>query len=161
MSFTREDVDRFWARVDRSGGPDACWPWKLSQARIGYGQWKLRGKNLAPHRVAFELTNGPVPAGKYVCHTCDNPPCCNPVHLFAGTAADNARDMWAKGRAKIYRGGTPGEQNWRARLTEVQVVEIRRLHRRGVSLESLARVAGVSKAAICHVVARRSWRHVA
>ena len=87
---------QFWARVDTSGGPDACWPWQGARLPRGYG--KMTGAGYA-HRIAWELENGPVPAGMYVCHHCDNPPCCNPAHLFTGDAAANNADMDAKGRS--------------------------------------------------------------
>lgn len=100
---------RFWERVDTSAGPEGCWPWTGSTQGKGHGQ-VYRGpcRKSAPHkahRVAWELTHGPIPAGLFVCHHCDNPPCCNPAHLYVGTAADNARDMFARGRARP--GGRP------------------------------------------------------
>ena len=87
--------DVFWKSVDRTGGPDACWPWTGFKDDDGYGRY---GRQRA-HRVAYKLAIGPIPAGFLVRHvTCDNPPCCNPVHLAIGTAADNSADMVAKGR---------------------------------------------------------------
>lgn len=87
-------IDRFWARVDRSGGPDACWPWTgKSTMRYGYGllTWKQRLVNAA--RLAYELVVGPIPAGLDLLHSCDNPPCCNPKHLRPGTHMENMIDM--------------------------------------------------------------------
>jgi hypothetical protein len=87
----------FWTAVDQSGGSDACWPWQRHRNPEGYGVTKLAGFRRA-HRLAWCLTNGPIPDGMLVCHTCDNPPCCNPAHLFLGTESDNRQDMLAKGR---------------------------------------------------------------
>lgn len=67
----------------------------------GYGRIKVAGKMPYAHRVAYEVWVGPVPEGLCVCHHCDNPACINPDHLFVGTATDNMRDMWAKGRGNI------------------------------------------------------------
>lgn len=95
---------RFWSKVisKRHG---ECWEWKNSTiTRRGYGRFKLGGKGLAPHRVSYEIANGPIPEGMYVCHTCDNRGCVNPDHLWLGTPGDNVRDMHAKGR---FRGGSP------------------------------------------------------
>jgi len=91
---------RFWARVDR-GGPDDCWPWTATMLASGYG-WVHApevGEERA-HRVAWVLTIGPIPEGQVACHRCDNPPCCNPGHLFLGTQAANVADRDEKGRGR-------------------------------------------------------------
>lgn len=93
---------RFSSKVDRSGGPAACWPWKGAwRTEKGYGRIlkdRRKGRALRAHRVAWELAHGPIPLGLCVCHACDNPPCCNPAHLFLGTMLDNNRDRDAKDR---------------------------------------------------------------
>lgn len=92
---------RFWAKVDASGGSDACWPWTGSKKEKGYGQVSRNNRQQRVHRVAYEFHNGPIPAGLFVCHSCDNPPCCNPKHLWLGSASDNSADMRNKGRSKM------------------------------------------------------------
>lgn len=89
---------RFWQHVDQSGGLFACWPWTGATFHWGHGAVKVNGRPWGAHRIAWELTNGPVPVGLQINHHCDNPPCCNPSHLFLGTQMDNVRDMIAKGR---------------------------------------------------------------
>lgn len=96
---------RFWAQVDMRSGIWECWEWTGARLPRGYGfAWdNAVGANRLAHRLAWELTNGPIPDDLWVLHRCDNPPCVRPDHLFLGTAADNAHDMMAKGRGRRQR----------------------------------------------------------
>lgn len=96
-NLTETNVLRFTTKVDTTPGPDACWPWKAYRDRHGYGKINIRGDVHYASRIAFLLANDDWPAA--VCHRCDNPPCCNPAHLFGGTQVDNYRDMERKGRS--------------------------------------------------------------
>lgn len=87
--------ERFWLNVEKSAG---CWEWIGAKRSTGYGQIVKDHRNYLAHRVAWELTNGPIPDGMFVCHHCDNRTCVRPDHLFLGTTTDNMRDMVAKGR---------------------------------------------------------------
>lgn len=96
-----EFLAAFWARVDRSAGPEACWPWLGASSGAGYGVVQKPGDRTqhGTHRIALVLRLGrDLAPGELACHHCDNPPCCNPDHLFPGSVADNARDASAKGR---------------------------------------------------------------
>jgi hypothetical protein len=93
----RLTVEQFWAKVDVRG-PEECWEWKRRRSHRGYGETRWGGKTERANRRAWLLVNGPIPIGVSVLHHCDNPPCCNPAHLFLGTHTDNMRDMAAKGR---------------------------------------------------------------
>jgi hypothetical protein len=79
---------------------NGCWVWTGRVNHKGYGKISWNGKESRVHRVVYEHFRGSVPEGLQVCHHCDNPPCCNPEHLFAGTALDNEWDKIAKGRRK-------------------------------------------------------------
>ena len=78
--------------------PNGCIEWTRSTTKFGYGQIAVEGHTTTTHRLAWKLANGPIPDGMHVLHHCDNPPCCNPEHLFVGTHADNMADRDKKGR---------------------------------------------------------------
>lgn len=154
----RPAEERFWNKVDRSGGPDACWPWLAALNGIGYGVFGLprRGSgNIGAHRFAYELLNGPIPAGLFVCHRCDVRHCCNPRHLFLGTNSDNMRDCARKGRCH------PGEQNAAAKMTAEQVQAMRALHADGnTMIKDIAAQFGLSPSATHNIIRRKTWQHV-
>ena len=90
---------KFWAKVDKGDGA-GCWLWTGKTNRDGYGVLTRQRKGWFAHRYSWTLANGDIPDGMMACHTCDNPPCIRPDHLFLGTRADNLRDMRAKGRGR-------------------------------------------------------------
>ena len=96
-----DPVDRFWRKVDKSPGPDSCWPWTGAGHRDGYGRAHFLGRDkiAIAHRLAYKLSNGDITEGMDVLHYCDNRICCNPAHLWLGTHLDNMLDMCSKGRA--------------------------------------------------------------
>ena len=96
----------------------------------------------------------PIPAGLGVCHHCDNPPCCNPRHLFLGTATDNMRDAVRKGRIAT------GERNGRAKLTEAQVLEIRAAVAAGETQRSQVARFDCNFQTVSKIIRRHSWRHI-
>lgn len=149
----------FWAKVQKSG-PDDCWPWTRKRNSDGYGLFARRGfgqKGLPrwyAHRMAWALAKGD-PGEMCVLHSCDNPPCCNPAHLFLGTRSDNNRDRDLKGRR---RNGGPGGKK---KLTAHDVREIRtRYSAGGVSQHRLGVEYGVHQTTILAVLRRKTWEHV-
>lgn len=155
----RPEADRFWEKVDTSGGEDACWLWTASLDGKGYGQFTRRDRSQArSHRIAWEFTHGPLTSDQVLCHTCDNPRCCNPAHLFIGTQADNIADMHKKKRWSPTP--SPGSRNGNARYTEDQVREIRRLRAEGMSRAEIAARFGVTVGSIKNILSKARWKHV-
>lgn len=96
-------MDKFWKQV-AIGEPSACWEWQGSRSSKRYGRFFDAGTEVGAHRKAWELANGePVPADLNVCHSCDNPPCCNPAHLRVDTASGNMQERDAKRRGNNSR----------------------------------------------------------
>jgi hypothetical protein len=157
--------ERFWNRVDKSGGEDACWIWLGASSKKGYGHLSYRenGKMrwMGAHRMAFILTHGPIPDAMFVCHKCDNPPCCNSRHHFLGSGADNLRDAAIKGRmidSATTEGRARGEGHGRAKLTAADAVEVVCLYRdAGLSLSKIGTRFGVTAKTIHAVVTGRTW----
>lgn len=161
------DAKRFHSSFDRTG---KCWPWKLASTAAGYGRFRLRPKTLLAHRVAWELANGPIPAGMCVLHKCDNPKCCNPAHLFLGTKAENNDDRDKKERqAKGDRSGRRlhaknwpiGEKHPEAKITTESVRAIRAAYAAGgCSQQQLADRFGIDQTSVSKIILRKKWAHV-
>jgi hypothetical protein len=137
---------------------------KQGQIRPTYVVVGFGSKSFTAHRLAWEASKRRrIPDGKVICHSCDNPPCIEPSHLFLGSQRDNSRDMARKGRSpwqaypELIR---RGESHHGAKLTEADVREIRRAAQSGVPTPELARRFGVGASAINRAVARHSWKHV-
>ena len=168
---------RFWSKVDKKGA-DECWPWTAAKANKGYGTIGIGGRgsgNIGAHRLSYILNIGQIPDGKIVCHKCDNPPCCNPAHLFLGTHKDNTQDMMQKGRCGpsnkphlMARGDRNcmrlypklikrGSQQTNSKLSDADIPIIRNSTR---PQRVLAREYGVDQALIYRIKARKSWAHI-
>lgn len=138
-----------------SGGQGNCWPWTAAISKWGYGhaafpRAKARALGIRhmrnAQRIAWELTNGEIPPGLCVLHSCDNPPCCNPSHLFLGTQADNQRDRARKGRSA-------------QKLTREQVLAIR-AECANESYASIARRYGIAQPNVWKIAHRKTWAHL-
>lgn len=149
-SYARSFEDRFWKRVKKSSG---CWEWQGSTTSAGYGSVAHGGRDYQTHRVAYELHfNTKIPDNLYVLHECDNRRCVRPDHLRVGTHIDNMADMRSKGRSSKNR----GERNANARLSDIEVEQIRDLYESGDYTQTeLAEKFGVGQTHISRLVNRR------
>ncbi len=164
----RPIADRFWPKVNRSGD---CWEWTAHRTRTGYGMIGLPNSRTVEraHRVAWILTNGPIPVGMCVLHRCDNRACVRPDHLFLGTQADNVADMISKGRRHSMAGDAHparrpgariGERNGRSRLTADDVRRIRTMRGEGLEYRQIAAHFGVAVPTVQHIVSGKNWSHI-
>lgn len=139
--------------IDSSSG---CWNWTASTAGKGYGQIKIPGqrRQIYAHRLSYLIHNGEIPEGLVVCHTCDNPRCVNPNHLFVGTIRDNLIDMKNKDRH------LRGERNTQSKLTESDVIKMYQMRFAGKSTYAIADTFGVGQMTVWRIVNGKRWKHV-
>ena len=154
---TPDGIDhRFWSKVQKT---DGCWIWQAATNQSGYGVFRIRRDskafNVLAHRYAYSSQFGSFQSDLFVCHTCDNPPCVNPVHLFLGTHEDNMRDGVHKLRMH------PGEKDGLASMTDAQALEIRKMRDVSrLSYKEIAAKAGLSYQAVRRVIRRDTWKHI-
>lgn len=138
------------------GDEDSCWIWLGTRRLSGHGAIRIARKKFQAHRVSYVAHIGQIPDGMFVCHSCDNPPCINPSHLFLGTAADNSADMARKGRANR----PDGSANPAAKLTPDDVLDFIRLREQGLYYHKIAEMYGVNAETVRRAVLGRSWKNI-
>ncbi len=150
--------ERFWEKVQKDSD-DKCWKWIGGKFSNGYGQFYKNPCKITAHRFSYELANGEIDKNLKVCHTCDNPICVNPNHLFVGTQKDNIQDMIKKKRHNF--NDAIGINNGRSIVNEVEVKEIRQKYKEGnISYKKLAKKYNLSETQTMRIVKRESWKHI-
>lgn len=155
--------DNFWPNT-KLNETTGCIEWQRGKGSFGYGSLiGANGKSIKAHRMAWELTKGKIPGGMEVLHSCDNPPCCNPEHLFLGTQKENLEDMTKKGRRNTSHNFKPqdGENNNRAKLKKPDIISIKAYLRDGkMSHREIAIIYGVSRSLITLINTERIWKGI-
>jgi len=148
-----KDIERFKSKYQEQ--PNGCWEWMTkSKTHDGYGVMIVDGVMRSGHRLSYELFKGLIPEGLLVCHTCDNPSCVNPSHLFLGTAQDNMTDKVNKGRSP------KGEKNASAKLTEEQIRSIKIELNDGGKVTHIAIKYGMSHGQVSKIKSGKKWGHI-
>ena len=156
-------MERFWSKVEK-GSPEECWIWTAARNGDGYGRFSVNGQIVGAHVFSFLLAGGKLTEeNPWVLHTCDNPPCVNPAHLFGGNSLTNVQDCMEKGRAKMgtYERGPDWCSNL-AKLTPEQVLEIRELAAAGeLTQKQIGQQFGITEHAVGLIHLRKRWAHLA
>lgn len=137
--------------------PSGCWEYQGYLATNGYGRFSVGGIKVYAHRASYAFHFLQEPGEFLVCHSCDNPTCINPGHLFLGTCKDNMQDMIKKGRGS----DQGGMKNGNCKLEEKDVIEIRRLSALGLNNTQIAKRYGIKHGTVYAIKTRKSWAHVA
>lgn len=146
MKLTEQDIQKFWSKVDRSGGPDACWPWLAGMRNGLYGQIWINGKQNTATHVSLALDGRPLRKGFYALHHCDNEPCVNPRHLYEGTQQQNVSDAISRGHWQ------ERERHWNCKIVDNGRLEVVRLVESGLTHQKVADKYGVSRQTISRIV---------
>ena len=146
-------MKRFWNKVDKT---DTCWLWTGCLTLDKYGRFWFNNKIILAHRFSWEFHNGAIPEELFVCHKCDVRNCVNPDHLFLGTHQDNMSDKVNKGRLRVANGENQGH----SKLTELQVIEIKKALQEGGNQRLLGLKYGVNQSCIGKIKAGTTWSHV-
>lgn len=155
--ITLPEIERFFKFVKKGNG---CWIWMGHKDNAQYGRFTIRNVSaLLAHVVSYLLHNGPIKNGLHVLHTCDNPSCVNPKHLWLGTHQDNMNDRDKKGRGVI-RPTDRGEESNFAKLKDEHVIEIRRCVSLGAKQRDMAKRFGVKDSCVSSIINNKTWKHL-
>ena len=154
----QKKINDILGKVKVSAG--LCLEWQGHKNSQGYGYVGHGGKTRRVNRLVYELVFGEIPDGMFVCHTCDNPSCVNPQHLFLGTPADNMQDMYNKNRQNDNKNMPSGERHHNSKLKNRDIHKIRRLLKNGRTQQYVADVFSVSQTTIYEIAAGRTWKNV-
>lgn len=157
----QSQVNRFWTKVAITANDKLCWNWTANKNKKGYGSFSFyidankSSDTFRSNRVSFFMTNGYIDDEKLICHSCDNPSCVNPKHLFIGTQSENMLDMFSKGRGIPRRGAL----NFNAKLTVDDLPKIFELKELGWKYTEIAKHFSVNPSQISRIFCGKRWIH--
>jgi hypothetical protein len=175
--LAKKAIRRFWSKV-KKGKPSDCWTWVAGKNPQGYGQFNVGVTNMGAHRFAYFISKGAIPKHLMVCHSCNNPACVNPRHLWLGTSVESANHCIAKGRHARQGPKNPakgklngrhthpesvlrGEQQSQAKLTKRDVISIRRSFAADkLTKVKIAKQYGITRTRVWQIVTRKCWTHI-
>ena len=156
MKITREVKERFFEKINKN--KNGCWEWTAATSTKGYGRFKINGRLYLAHRISFIIHKGSL--GKSLaCHSCDNPKCVNPSHLFKGTQSTNMIDCFKKGRLYV-ASGLPKGHKFSAIISDNKIINIKTAIEKGVKLTLIARRFKVKYQTIRDISSGRSYYNV-
>ena len=146
MEMNKKTLERFWKKIDKKSKKD-CWAWTAAKDTKGYGAFRFNKRNHRASRIMYELANGEFDEKLFVCHTCDNPSCVNPAHLFLGTNSDNMKDAYAKGRINPV---PPINSGWRVIRSKNKELEIKIIKNAKNDFTRKSKLAGLGDIKVLH-----------
>lgn len=153
----KQCLETFFSKI-KQGNENECWEWTGAvineKRKMFYGSAFVCGHTFRAHRLAYRLYNGMFDESLFICHKCDNPKCCNPGHLFLGTAKDNYYDCMGKGR------NTRGDKHGGSLLKEIDVKNIRKEFELGDTKKELSKKYKVPYRIIFRIIKRETWKHI-
>lgn len=148
--------ERFWNKVNKT---ESCWLWTGEISTSGYARFhdNVKRTKVQATRWVFERLFGPVPDDQDICHRCDVRECVNPNHLFLGSRSENMKDAANKGRLPWQKVPPKGVRHPRAKFTDSQVLEVRKLAKDGISGSSIARLFNVDHSTVNRIIRGDTW----
>ncbi len=155
VNFTPNQLSRFWKKISKDG-ENGCWKWLNAKDKDGYGKITIQATDMRAHRLSWIIHRGHIPKNALVLHTCDNPECTNPEHLYDGNNTNNMRDREARNRIQHRK----GEDCNFSTLTSELIIKIRAMRSAGSKQLEIANLFGISRPHVSAICSRRVWKHI-
>ncbi len=155
VNFTPNQLVRFWKKISKDG-ENGCWKWLNAKDKDGYGKIRVQATDMRAHRLSWIIHRGQIPESSLILHTCDNPECTNPEHLYAGSNTNNMQDREARNRIQHFK----GEDCNFSTLTSELIIKIREMRSAGGKQLEIANLFGISRPHVSAICSRKVWKHI-